>query len=65
MSVFAELKRRNVVKVGVAYLIVAWVLAQAAGLLLPAFEAPGWIFRVIVLLLAIGFVISLFIAWFW
>jgi TolB-like protein/Tfp pilus assembly protein PilF len=63
MSLFAELKRRNVVKVGVAYLIVAWVLAQAAGLLLPAFEAPAWIFRVIVLLLAIGFVISLFVAW--
>ena len=63
MSLFAELKRRNVVKVGVAYLIVAWVLAQATGLLLPAFEAPPWIFRVIVLLLAIAFVISLVVAW--
>ena len=63
MSVFAELKRRNVVKVGVAYLIVAWVLAQVAGLFLPAFEAPLWVLRVIALLLAIGFVISLVIAW--
>jgi TolB-like protein/Tfp pilus assembly protein PilF len=63
MSWFAELKRRNVVKVGVAYLIVAWVVAQASGLLLPAFEAPPWILRVIVLLLAIGFVISLVVAW--
>jgi len=63
MSVFAELKRRNVVKVAIAYLIAAWVVAQAAGLLLPAFEAPPWAFRVIVLLLVIGLVISLVIAW--
>ena len=63
MSLFAEIKRRNVVKVGVAYLVVAWALAQAAGLLLPAFAAPPWIFRVIVLLLAIAFVIALVVAW--
>jgi TolB-like protein/Flp pilus assembly protein TadD len=44
-------------------LIVAWVLVQAAGLLLPAFEAPSWILRVVVLLLAIGLVLTLVAAW--
>jgi TolB-like protein/Flp pilus assembly protein TadD len=63
MHFFAELKRRNVFKVGAAYLVVAWLLLQMTAILLPLFAAPVWIQRVFVLLLAVGFVVALFIAW--
>jgi len=62
-SFFGELKRRNVVRVGVVYLIVAWILAQVADLMLENFEAPGWVIKVILLVLIIGFPISLVFAW--
>jgi hypothetical protein len=42
---FAELKRRNVYKVAVAYAVVAWLLIQAASIILPTFEAPGKLFE--------------------
>src|SRR6266481_1559167 len=45
---FAELKRRNVYKVAVAYAVVAWLLIQAASILLPTFEAPTWVMKVLV-----------------
>ena len=48
-SLFEELKRRNVVRVGVVYLIVAWLLAQVSDLMLENFEAPGWVIKVILL----------------
>lgn len=54
-SVWAELEPRNVLKVAVAYAIVGWLLIQVAGTLLPAFEAPPWVFRVVVLLFRMGF----------
>lgn len=63
MSFFSELKRRHVVKVAVAYAIVAWLLIEIAATLLPAFDAPDWVLRVVVLLLAIGFVIALVLSW--
>jgi TolB-like protein len=63
MSLTAELKRRSVFKVGAAYLVVAWVSAQAAGLAFPAFEAPAWALRVFIFMLMIGFPIALVIAW--
>ncbi len=44
----AELKRRNVYKVAVAYAIVAWLLIQAASILFPTFEAPPWVMKVFV-----------------
>jgi len=59
----AELRRRNVYKVGAAYAVVAWILLQAASLLLPAFGAPGWVFRVIVLAIAAGFLLALVFSW--
>ena len=40
---FAELKRRNVYKVAVAYAVVAWLLIQAASILFPTFDAPPWV----------------------
>jgi len=48
----------------VAYTIVAWLLIQVADILLDAFETPGWIFRLLIILLAIGFPVSLVISWF-
>jgi TolB-like protein/Flp pilus assembly protein TadD len=62
-SFFAELKRRNVYKVAVAYAVVAWLLIQAGSILFPTFDAPGWVMKVFVTLLAAGFVIALIIAW--
>src|SRR5437763_4457669 len=60
---FAELKRRNVYKVAIAYAVVAWLLIQAASMLFPTFEAPAWVMKVFVALVALGFPIALVIAW--
>jgi TolB-like protein/Flp pilus assembly protein TadD len=62
-SFFSELKRRNVYKVAVAYAVVAWLLIQAASILFPTFEAPPWVMKVAVVIIAIGFPIALIIAW--
>ena len=53
----AELKRRNVYKVAITYAVVAWLLIQVASILLPTFEAPSWVMKALVVLLAFGFVI--------
>jgi hypothetical protein len=60
---FAELKRRNVYKVAIAYGVVAWLLLQAASILFPTFEAPSWTMKVFVAMTALGFPIALIIAW--
>jgi TolB-like protein/Tfp pilus assembly protein PilF len=60
---FAELKRRNVYKVAIAYGVVAWLLMQIASQIFPFFEIPNWAVRLVVLLLIIGFPIALIIAW--
>jgi TolB-like protein/Flp pilus assembly protein TadD len=60
---FAELKRRNVYKVAVAYAVIAWLLVQAASILLPTFEAPPSVMKVFVVIVAIGFVVAVIIAW--
>jgi len=60
---FAELKRRNVYKVAITYAVVAWLLVQAASILLPTFEAPTWVMKAFVVFLAFGFVISVMISW--
>jgi TolB-like protein/lipoprotein NlpI len=60
---FAELKRRNVYKVAITYAVVAWLLIQAASILLPTFEAPTWVMKAFVVLLAFGFVMSVMISW--
>ena len=54
-SFFAELKRRNVYKVAVAYVVVAWLLIQAASIFLPAFDAPSWVMKVLVVVILFGF----------
>src|SRR2546423_204109 len=63
MNFFAELKRRNVYKVAVAYAIVAWLLIQVATQVFPFFEIPNWAVRLVVLLVILGFPIALFLAW--
>ena len=60
---FAELKRRNVYKVAIAYGVVAWLLMQVASQIFPFFEIPNWAVRLAVLLPIIGFPIALIIAW--
>jgi TolB-like protein/Tfp pilus assembly protein PilF len=62
-SFFAELKRRNVYKVAVAYAVVGWLLAQVATQIFPFLEIPNWIVRLVIVLIAIGFPIALVIAW--
>ncbi|MBP6692250.1 MAG: hypothetical protein KA162_07430, partial [Xanthomonadales bacterium] len=59
MSFFAELKRRNVIRMGAAYLVLSWLLIQVAGQLLPVFGAPEWVMRVLVMSLAAGLVVVL------
>lgn len=63
MSLFAELKRRNVFRVGLFYIVAAWVVVQVAETLLPVFEVPDATIRAIVLLLALGFPLALVFAW--
>jgi TolB-like protein len=60
---FAELKRRNVYKVAVAYGVAAWLLMQIASQIFPFFEIPNWVVRLVVLLLIVGFPVALIIAW--
>ncbi|PYJ23370.1 MAG: hypothetical protein DME92_01265, partial [Verrucomicrobia bacterium] len=63
MNFFAELKRRNVYKVAIAYAVVAWLLVQAASIFLPAFNAPQWAMQIVILVLAVGFPIALAFSW--
>ena len=60
---FAELKRRNVYKVAVAYAVVGWLLVQVATQVFPFFEIPNWTVRLVVLAIVIGFPIALIVAW--
>jgi hypothetical protein len=60
---FTELERRNVYKVAVAYAVIAWLIIQAASILLPTFDAPSWAMKVIVLLLVLGFPVALVFSW--
>jgi len=63
MSFIAELKRRNVFRVGIAYVITAWLILQVADIVLDNIEAPHWLMQAIMLLLAIGFPLALLFAW--
>ena len=60
---FGELKRRNVYKVAIAYAVVAWLLIQAASILLPTFDAPPWVMKIFVVFLILGFPPVLIFAW--
>ena len=58
---FRELKRRNVHKVAIVYAVIAWLLIQVT--FIPAFEAPSWAIKTLIVLLALGFVAVIFISW--
>src|SRR5213595_1363264 len=60
---FGELKRRNVYRVAVTYAVIAWLLIQAASILLPTFEAPTWVMKGFVVFLILGFAVAVFISW--
>jgi len=60
---FAELKRRNVYKVAIAYAVVSWLLIQAASILFPTFDAPPWVMKVLVVVIVIGFPLALILSW--
>src|SRR5438034_6052558 len=60
---FAELKRRNVYKVAVAYAVIGWLLMQIASQIFPVFDIPNWIIRLIVLLIILGLPVALVLAW--
>ena len=59
----AELQRRNVYKVAVAYCVVSWLLIQIATATFPVFEIPTWVVRLVVLTLVLGFPVALVLAW--
>ena len=58
-----ELKRRKVVRVGAAYLVVGWIAVQAASIGFPAFDAPPWALRVFILVAMLGFPVAVVLAW--
>src|SRR6476620_9193623 len=60
---FAELKRRNVYKVAVAYIVAGWALAQGLAQVLPVFSVPTWIIQLLVLLIVLGLPVALGLAW--
>src|SRR6476646_2856824 len=61
---FAELKRRNVYKVAVAYIVAGWALAQGIAQVLPVFDTPNWVVRFLVVLIVLGFPVALTLSWF-
>jgi len=63
LSFFNELKRRNVFKVGIAYVIIAWLVAQVLQLVFDSFGTPEWVMKTVLVLLATGVPLVLFFAW--
>ena len=63
MPIFQELKRRNVFRVGFAYVVTSWLLLQFADIVLENIAAPNWVIQVFMLALGLGFPIALFLAW--
>ena len=63
MSLFDELKRRNVFRVAIAYTVTAWLVAQVAELALDSFQAPEWVIKTLLLFLALGLPFAIIFAW--
>jgi ketosteroid isomerase-like protein len=62
-SFFSELRRRNVFRVALTYAVVAWLLIEIAAVFVPMLEAPEWIITAFLVVLALGFVLAMFISW--
>ena len=63
MGLFAELKRRNVFRVAIAYAVIAWLLAQVADLAFDNFGAPDWVPKTFMFVLVLGLPLAVFFAW--
>ena len=63
MSFFEELKRRNVVRVGLAYAVVSWVVLQIIDVIMPIFDLPVWAPKLLFIMLAVGAIPALIFAW--
>jgi dienelactone hydrolase len=63
MALFAELKRRHVVRVGIAYCVIAWAIAQVAEFAFETFAAPDWVLKTVVIILLLGLPVAVFLAW--
>lgn len=63
MNLFEELKRRNVFRVAIAYMVIAWVVLQVADLVLDNIGAPDWVMQFMILIMGIGLLISLIVSW--
>jgi TolB-like protein/tetratricopeptide (TPR) repeat protein len=61
---FAELKRRKVYRVAIAYVVAGWALAQGIAQVLPVFDIPNWVVRLLVVLIVLGFPVALTLSWF-
>jgi len=62
-KIFGELRRHNVVRVGIAYAVATWVLLQMTDVITPILELPDWAPKLIIVILAVGFVPALIFAW--
>jgi len=60
---FAEPKRRNVVRVGIAYVVIAWLLTQVAEFAFENFGAPDWVLKTFIVFLLLGLLLTFFFAW--
>lgn len=63
MSLLQELKRRNVIKVAIAYVVVAWLVTQVLQLVFESFGTPEWVMKTVLVLMAMGLIFALFFAW--
>jgi len=63
MQFFEELKRRNVIKATIAYIVVSWVILQVISIVLPNIGAPAWVFKTLMFVIAIGFPIWIIFSW--
>ena len=63
MSFFGELRRRNVVKVAVAYAIVGWLLIEVSSVMGPALNLPGWATSLVAFFIILGFPLALILSW--
>jgi adenylate cyclase len=62
-NLFAELKRRNVIRMAGLYLVGAWLVIQVASTVLPTFDVPSWALRGLIITVAIGFIPALIFSW--
>jgi hypothetical protein len=63
LSFLSELRRRKVFRAAAAYLVVAWLVIQAASIILPTFEVPNWSMRLVIIMATLGFPLVIVLAW--